>query len=142
MLVPNYEEIISVMLAAQGFKDNRHKNKTLAMLLMKTIEKLKSSFSKKCYYDFGMRGIKQLIRIAGMLRKCELSEINTIIEALSAVYTTSYVHKDDIKAAEKVLGKLKCGKLCDILKVRHGAIVLTKTKFTRDLGLFPEDKIK
>lgn len=142
MLVPEFEEIVSVMLAAEGFQDNRHKNKTLSMLLMKTIEKLKSSLSKQCYYDFGLRRIKQITRIAGVLRKSGLSEINSIIEALSVSHTTSYLHKDDIKAAEKILGKLKCDKLSDILKFRHGVMILTKTKFTRDLGLLPEDKIK
>lgn len=142
MLVPEFEEIASVMLASEGFLDNRHKNKTLSMLLVRTIGKLQSSLSKKCYYDFGMRKMLQLTRIAGSLRRSGLSEINSIIEAILVTHTTSYLHKDDIKAAEKILGKLKSGSLSDILKVRHGAIVLTNTKFTGDLGLLPEDKIR
>jgi hypothetical protein len=142
MLLPDYEQLLSVMLASEGFLDNRHKNNNLSKLLMESVEKLKSSISRRHWYDFGLRRIKQLSVMAGFLRRSGLSEINSIIEALSVSHTTSYLHQDDIREAEKILGKLKCDKLSDILKVRHGAIVLTKTKFTRDLGLFPEDKTK
>lgn len=144
MTVPDMKNIVDVMLLRDGFTDNRHKTESLSKVVVDTFDKLKNNLGKRCQYDFGLRKIKQLIKLACCLKReyPDKNELDVILLAIKKVFSKSYLHKDDRRAAENILGELECQSLEDLLKIRHGVIILTTTKFTTNLGLLPESKCK
>jgi len=145
MAIPDMEDIAKVMLVRNGFTDNSHKKERLSKVVVSMFDKLKNSLGKRCHYDFGMRMLKTVIGYAAYLKKQDtnnLNELDIVLLSLKKAFSKSFLHQDDMRLAEQILGELEHQPLEDILKVRHGVVILTKTQFTTKLGLLPENKCK
>ncbi|KAL1498812.1 hypothetical protein AB1Y20_014117 [Prymnesium parvum] len=80
MVVPDFENIIEIELSAEGFLDAKnlaHKFITLFMLS-------KELLSKQPHYDWGLRAIKGVLRIAGGMKRGEpeKQEVQVLMRAL------------------------------------------------------------
>ena len=67
MVVPDFELISEIMLVAEGFTEAR----LLARKFITLYTLCKELLSKQDHYDWGLRGIKSLLVVAGALRRSE-----------------------------------------------------------------------
>lgn len=67
MVVPDFELISEIMLVAEGFIDAR----ILARKFITLYTLCKELLSKQDHYDWGLRGIKSLLVVAGSLRRSD-----------------------------------------------------------------------
>ena len=92
MVVPDFEAIIEIELSAEGFiaaKILAHKFITLFLLS-------KELLSKQMHYDWGLRAIKGILRIAGGMKRAEpdKSEIQILMRALRDTNLPKFVEAD------------------------------------------------
>ena len=92
MVVPDFEAIIEIELSAEGFiaaKILAHKFITLFLLS-------KELLSKQMHYDWGLRAIKGILRIAGGMKRAEpdKSEIQILMRALRDTNLPKFVDAD------------------------------------------------
>jgi dynein heavy chain len=92
MVVPDFEAIIEIELSAEGFIDAKvlaHKFITLFLLS-------KELLSKQMHYDWGLRAIKGILRIAGGMKRAEpdKSEVQILMRALRDVNLPKFVEAD------------------------------------------------
>ena len=92
MVVPDFEAIIEIELSAEGFiaaKILAHKFITLFLLS-------KELLSKQTHYDWGLRAIKGILRIAGGMKRGEpdKQEIQILMRALRDVNLPKFVQAD------------------------------------------------
>ena len=92
MVVPNFENIAEVNLAGEGFVESKVlANKFTAMYLV-----CKELLSKQMHYDWGLRAIKGILRIAGGMKRGEpdKKEIQILMRALRDVNLPKFVEAD------------------------------------------------
>ena len=92
MVVPDFENIIEIELAAEGFLEAKvlsHKFTTLFALSRELL-------SKQMHYDWGLRAIKGILRIAGGMKRGEpdKKEIQILMRALRDTNLPKFVQAD------------------------------------------------
>ena len=92
MVVPDFENIIEIELSAEGFlqaKTLAHKFITLFLLS-------KELLSKAMHYDWGLRAIKGVLRIAGGMKRGEpdKQEVQILMRALRDTNLPKFVQAD------------------------------------------------
>ena len=90
--MPDFEAIIEIELSAEGFLQAKilaHKFITLFLLS-------KELLSKQMHYDWGLRAIKGILRIAGGMKRAEpdKSEVQILMRALRDVNLPKFVEAD------------------------------------------------
>jgi dynein heavy chain len=80
MVVPNIMDICENMLMSEGFKEAR----SLSNKFMTLYELCKELLSKQKHYDWGLRAVKSVLRMAGKLRRAdpEIEEYPLLMRAL------------------------------------------------------------
>jgi len=81
------------MLLSNGFVSNRHKTENLASLITGKFNQLQKATGdkKRCYYDFGMRKLKEICSFAGYLRSenPNKNDLEIVILALKKTFSKS-----------------------------------------------------
>ena len=92
MVVPDFEAIIEIELSAEGFIEA----KTLAHKFYTLFNLSKELLSKQTHYDWGLRAIKGILRIAGGMKRGEPEklEIQILMRALRDVNLPKFVMAD------------------------------------------------
>jgi dynein heavy chain, axonemal len=92
MVVPDIELISEIMLVAEGFMEAR----SLARKFITLYTLCKDLLSKQDHYDWGLRGIKSLLVVAGALRRSERGrpEDQVLFRALRDFNTPKVVTDD------------------------------------------------
>ena len=94
MVVPDFENIIEIELAAEGFLEAKvlsHKFTTLFALSRELL-------SKQMHYDWGLRAIKGILRIAGGMKRAEpdKKEIQILMRALRDSNLPKFVQQEPV----------------------------------------------
>jgi len=92
MVVPDIILICENMLMSEGFKNSRH----LANKFMTLYELSKELLSKAKHYDWGLRAVKSVLRMAGKLRRAdpEIEEDPLLMRALRDFNTPKITTND------------------------------------------------
>ncbi|CAM9165488.1 unnamed protein product, partial [Laminaria digitata] len=94
VMVPDLVLICENMLMAEGFVQA----KTLASKFYGLYSLLQELLSKQDHYDWGMRAVKSVLVVAGMLKRAEpsLPEDSLLMRALRDFNTPKIVHSDEV----------------------------------------------
>ncbi|KAK9823491.1 hypothetical protein WJX72_003121 [[Myrmecia] bisecta] len=80
MMIPDYALVAEVMLFSEGFEDS----KALARKMVKLYKLCSEQLSQQDHYDFGMRAVKSVLVMAGILKRSDqrLPEDVVLIQAM------------------------------------------------------------
>ena len=148
MMIPNYSMIGEIYLYSYGFTQAR----LLAEKLVTSLRLASEQLSTQSHYDYGMRAVTTIIKVAGMLKKeCpDLEEDLCVFEAIKKSNMPKFLEEDillfkgilsdlfpNIKETENTKLRVKANNLTlsrdyeekvlqlyNIMKVKHGVIVL------------------
>lgn len=87
---PDKQRIAQVMLYAHGFKDAQR----LAAAIVPLFDKISTSVSTQRHYDWGLRALKNVLRICGALRADGTDEIATVRRACAETIEPKLVDAD------------------------------------------------
>ncbi|OXU24749.1 hypothetical protein TSAR_002051 [Trichomalopsis sarcophagae] len=103
MMVPNYTLIAEISLFSCGFIEA----KTLAAKITATFKLSSEQLSAQDHYDFGMRSVKTVIAVAGILKReqTDMGEEQICLRALRDVNVPKFL-KDDLKLFDGIVSDL------------------------------------
>jgi dynein heavy chain len=92
MMIPNYALIAEIMLFAEGFGTA----KPLSVKMAKMYKLASEQLSQQDHYDFGMRAVKSVLVMAGVLKRAnpDLAEDATLIRALRDSNVPKFLAED------------------------------------------------
>ena len=92
MVVPDFENIAEINLAGEGFVES----KVLAHKFVAMYSVCKELLSKQMHYDWGLRAMSGVLRIAGGMKRAEpdKSEIQILMRALRDTNLPKFVDAD------------------------------------------------
>ena len=93
MMIPSYGLIAEIMLFAEGFGESRVLSKKMVQLYKLSSEQL----SQQDHYDFGMRAVKSVLVMAGVLKRANPAdnEDAVLIRAMKDANEPKFL-KDDL----------------------------------------------
>ena len=103
MMIPDYKLITEIMLFSEGFDQSKSLSNKMAQLYKLSSEQL----SQQKHYDFGMRAVKSVLIMAGIIKRKEptLSEEVILICAMKDSNIPKFL-KDDIPLFESIVQDL------------------------------------
>ncbi|KAJ0389368.1 hypothetical protein P43SY_010651 [Pythium insidiosum] len=92
MIRPDLKPICENMLMSEGFQTAR----TLAIKFVTLYQLSSELLSKQFHYDWGLRAVKSVLRVAGMLKRAEpdVEEDKVLMRALRDFNTPKIPHND------------------------------------------------
>jgi len=103
MMIPDYGLIAEIMLFAEGFENASSLSKKMVQLYRLASEQL----SQQDHYDFGMRAVKSVLVMAGVMKRANtsLSEELVIIRAMMDSNVPKFL-KDDLMLFVAIINDL------------------------------------